>query len=100
MITKRPTLPTGHTIGGLPPVERVVHSDDRCEVYGLQALGEYPLLLLFASTAGGAAKSPRELAAWWAVQPAEVLKVIQSLAPEDCPPQMIGVAFEARGALL
>ena len=46
MIKKRPTLPTGHSMAGLPAVTKALHSDERCEVYSLASSGAGEALLL------------------------------------------------------
>jgi hypothetical protein len=33
MIKKRPTFATGHSLAGLPAVSKVLHTDERCELY-------------------------------------------------------------------
>ena len=47
MIKKRPTFATGHSLAGLPAVSKVLHTDERCELYDLTSVaGSETLLLL------------------------------------------------------
>ena len=56
MIKKRPTLATGHSLAGLPAVTKVLHSDERCEVYSLASSGGSETILLLV-------RRPRQLSA-------------------------------------
>jgi AAA+ superfamily predicted ATPase len=100
MIKKRPTLPTGHSLAGLPPVVSVLHSDERCELYGLAASSSGQTTLLLVRHTDDRPTATRRLADWWAIQPPQVLTVLQVLTPEESPPNLSGGALELRGRRL
>jgi ATP-dependent 26S proteasome regulatory subunit len=100
MIKKRPTLPTGHSLAGLPPVAKVLHSDERCELYSLPASSTGETALLLVRGPDGSPAGARRLADWWAIQPPQVLTVLQVLSPEESPPNLSAAALELRGRRL
>ena len=81
MIQKRPTFPTGYSLAGLPAVTKVLHSDERCELYGL-ASSDAGEPLLFIRFAEDSSLETRRLADWWSIQPQQILTVLQVLTTE------------------
>jgi AAA+ superfamily predicted ATPase len=96
MIKRRPTLPTGYSLAGLPAVAKVLHSDRKCELYSLLSsdAGE-TALLLFWSPYG----SPETtlLTNWLNAQHPRVLSVLRVLNSEECPAKASGIVLELRG---
>lgn len=102
MIKKRPTLPTGHSLPGLLPVVKVLHADERCELYvlGSPEGGNETKLLLVRSANGQRSAQAGRLVDWWAVQSSQLLTVRQVLDAEHSPPNWIAAALEIRGRCL
>lgn len=100
MIKKRPTLPTGYSLAGLPPVVNVLHSDERCELYSLAASGTGETTLLLVRRPDGRSTETRRLTNWWAIQPPQVLTVLKVLSLEQSPPNFSAAALELRGRRL
>jgi len=96
MIKRRPTLPTGYSLAGLPPVTKALHSDSKCELYSLLSsdAGETALLLLWSPV-----KSPEthRLTNWLNAQNPKVLSVLRVLTVEECPANTSGFVLELRG---
>lgn len=97
MIKKRPTLPTGHSLAGLPPITKVLHSDERCELYCLDLTSHCETTLLLVRGPSGRRPDEQRLVEWWAAQPPEVLSVRQLLSPEESPPGARVAVLELRG---
>jgi AAA+ superfamily predicted ATPase len=100
MIKKRPTLATGHSLAGLPAVTRVLHTDERCELYSLPSSGGSETMLLLVRCPEGSAPVTRRLAEWWATQPPEALTVLQILTTEESPTNSSGAVLALRGRRL
>ena len=100
MIKKRPTLATGHSLAGLPAVARVLHTDERCELYSLASAGGGAATLLLVRCPDGYPQMSRRLAEWWSTQPPEVLTVLQVLTAEESPANSIGAMLALRGRRL
>ena len=100
MIKKRPTLPTGHSLAGLPPVVAVLHSDERCEVYSLAASSTGEATLLIVRRLDGRPTEIPRWADWLAVQPPQVLTVLQVLGPEESSANLSAAVLELRGRRL
>jgi hypothetical protein len=100
MIKKRPTLATGHSLAGLPAVARVLHTDERCELYSLASAGGGAATLLLVRCPDGYPQMSRRLAEWWSTQPPEVLTVLQILTAEESPANSIGAMLALRGRRL
>jgi AAA+ superfamily predicted ATPase len=96
MITKRPTLPSGHSLAGLPPVVGILHSDARCELYNLASTSNGEMILLLIRHPDVA----RLMTDWWDIQPPQILTVLQVLSPEASPPNLSAIALELRGRRL
>jgi AAA+ superfamily predicted ATPase len=96
MIKKRPTFPTGYSLAGLPAVTKVLHSDERCELYALTSTdaGEAFLFIRFAEDSSLEA---RRLADWWTIQPQQILTVLQVLTTEQSPANSNGAVLMMRG---
>src|ERR1017187_9469978 len=100
MIKKRPTLATGHSLAGLPAVTRVLHTDERCELYSLALSGGSETTLLLVRCPEGSPPMACRLAKWWATQPPQVLTVLQVLTTEESPANSSGAALALRGRRL
>ena len=100
MITKRPTLATGHSLAALPAVTRVLHTDERCELYGLTSSDSGETMLLIVRCPEGYPRMARRLADWWATQPPQVLTVVQVLTAEESPASSICGVLALRGRRL
>lgn len=97
MIKKRPTLPTGYSLAGLPPVERLLHSDEHCELYTLAESSAGDAKLLFIRATDDRPLGTRRLAAWWATQPPQVLTILRVLPPEESPRSSTVAVMTLRG---
>jgi AAA+ superfamily predicted ATPase len=97
MIKKRPTLPTGHSLAGLPAVAKVLHSDERCELYSL-VTGETALLLV--RRPNGPPPEVVRLVDWWTTQPKQLLEVRHVLSAIESPPNSCGAVLALRGRRL
>jgi len=100
MIKKRLTLPTGHSLAGLPSVVGVLHSDGRYELYSLAASSTGETTLLLVRRPDGRPTETQRLADWWAIQPPQVLTVLQVLSPDESSPNLSAAALELRGRRL
>ena len=100
MIKKRPTLPTGHSLAGLPAVTKVLHSDERCELYSLASSGDGETILLLVRFAEDPPPETRRLADWWTTQPPQILTVLQVLTAEESPANSSGAVLALRGRRL
>jgi len=100
MIKKRPTLPTGHSVAGLPAVTKALHSDERCEVYSLASSGAGEALLLVMRFAEDPPRDTSRLANWWTIQPPHVLTVLRVLTAQESPINSTGAVLALRGRCL
>ena len=73
MIKKRPTFATGHSLAGLPAVSKVLHTDERCELYGLTSVAGSETLLLLVRGPDVTPPDVLRLEEWWATQPPQLL---------------------------
>jgi AAA+ superfamily predicted ATPase len=96
MIKRRPTLPTGYSLAGLPAVTRVLHADNKCELYSLLSSdsGETTLFLLWFPV--GSPQAQRQ-ANWLNAQQPKILSVLRVLLVEDCPKGASGFVLKLRG---
>src|SRR5450756_642872 len=96
MIERRPTLPTGYALPGLPAVAKALHSDSTCELYSLLSsdAGQTTLLLLWSPD-----MSPhtRRVSDWLNAQHPLVLSILRVLTAEECPENATGFMLELRG---
>ena len=83
MIKKRPTFATGHSLAGLPAVSKVLHTDERYELYSLTSAAGSNAILLLVRGPEGTPPDVRRLEQWWATQPPELLTVKQVLTAEE-----------------
>ena len=100
MIKKRPTFATGHSLAGLPAVARVLHADERCELYSLASSGGSETTLLLVQCPEGSPPVAPRLAEWWTTQPPQVLTVLQVLTTEESPANSSGAVLALRGRRL
>jgi AAA+ superfamily predicted ATPase len=100
MIKKRPTLPTGYSLAGLPPVAKVLYSDERCELYGLHKSDISQTTLMLIRHPDGSSDETSRLTDWWAIQPPQMITVLQMLDAEESPPNMDGAVLELHGHCL
>src|SRR5271157_5801502 len=85
MIKKRPTFATGHSLAGLPAVSKVLHTDERCELYSLTSAAGSETILLLVRGPDATPPDVRRLEEWWATQSPQLLAVKQVLRAEECP---------------
>lgn len=98
MIRKRPTLPTGYSIAGLPPVSRALHSDDRAELYVLApSNGNETKLFLTRNTDADGAGDTHRLTDWWAAQSPQLLRVLTVQTVQHAQRNWTAAAVETRG---
>lgn len=97
MITKRPRYPIGHSVAGLPPIAKPLHSEDRCELYSLGFDGSDQTVLFIAQSSTTSDVDCRRLLEWWAIQPSQVLKVAEPLGQPDALFQSCSARLEIRG---
>jgi AAA+ superfamily predicted ATPase len=96
MIERRPTLPIGYSLAGLPAVAKALHSDGKCELYSLISSegGQTTLLLLWSPDTS---PETRRVSDWLNAQHPLVLSVIRVLTTEECPENATGFMLELRG---
>jgi AAA+ superfamily predicted ATPase len=96
MIERRPTLPTGYSLAGLPAVAKALHSDSKCELYSLLSsdAGQTTLLLLWSPDMP---PETRRVSDWLNAQHPLVLSVLRVLTAEECPENAAGFMLELRG---
>jgi len=99
MIKKRPTLPLGHALAGLPPVSGNLFSDERFELYSLISSSSRHSHL-FLVKGDDSPEAIRRLSGWWAIQPTLVLAVIKILTPEELLPNLSGAVLELQGSTI
>src|ERR1700722_9868939 len=97
MIKKRPTLPIGYSLAGLPSVSKALHSDDRCEVYNLLSSGAGETILLLVQAPDGSPLQTPRLADWLTTQYPQVVTVLKVLTAEESPSNMTGFVLALRG---
>jgi hypothetical protein len=73
MISKRPTLPTGYVVPGLPPIARALHCDDQVELYALDVADQGGQALLLVRGRGNPTEEPAQLQDWLSKQSSNVL---------------------------
>ena len=95
MITKRPSLPLGHSLAGSPPISKALHSDDRSELYDLVSSGHEANTLLLVRHSGDS--QTRRLADWWGAQDPRILSVIKLLSPGETPANTTGALLSLGG---
>ena len=100
MIKRRPTLPTGYSLAGLPPIAKILHSDERYELYGLHESDVSKTTLMLVRGTAGSRDNTSRLADWWAIQPSQIVTVLQLLDPEESPPNMDAAVLELHGRCL
>jgi AAA+ superfamily predicted ATPase len=96
MIKRRPTLPTGYSLAGLPAVTKVLHTDSKCELYRLQSSGSCETVLLFLWSPDSSPEIHR-LTKWLDAQDPRILKVLRVLSVDECPANASGFVLELRG---
>lgn len=97
MVERRPTLPTGYSLAGLPAVTKVLHTDSKCELYSLNstdAAGESVLLLSWSPN--GSPETNR-VTTWLGTQHPRVLSVLKALTTDECPANTSCFLLELRG---
>jgi AAA+ superfamily predicted ATPase len=87
-------------LAGLPVVTKVLHTDDRCELYGLASSGDSETTLLLVRCPDGSPPEAVRLAEWWNTQPRQVLTVLQVLTPYESPANSTGAVLGLRGRRL
>ena len=97
MIKTRPTLPTGHSLAGLPAVANVLHSDEQYELYSLVASGAGETILLLVRRPESSSPEAQRLIDWWAIQDPQILTLRQVLTAEQSPANCLGAVLELQG---
>lgn len=100
MIKKRPTLSIGHSLASLPAVTKVLHSDERCELYELFPNSSAQSILFIAPCLDPSLSEMRRLADWWNIQPPEILKVRKTLTATESPTNSCGAVLTVQGRRL
>jgi hypothetical protein len=96
MLRRRPTLPSGYSLAGLPAVTKALHSDDKCELYSLLSSDAGETILLLLWSAEGSPETYR-LTNWLNAQHPKVLTVLRALTVEERPANASGFLLELRG---
>jgi len=66
-------------------VSKVLHTDERCELYRLISVAGIETILLLVRGPEGIPPDVRRLEQWWATLPPQILTVKKVLTPEECP---------------
>ncbi len=80
MIKKRPRYPAGHSVAGLSPIAKALHTEEQLELYSLGFDGPQETMLFIANSPDSW-ESCKSFEEWWAVQPPHVLKLREMLNP-------------------
>ena len=96
MITRRPTLPTGYSLVGLPAVTKVLHSDSKCELYSLLSSESAETALLLSWSPDRSPETYR-LTNWLNAQHPRILSLLRVLTVEESPANASGFVLELRG---
>jgi hypothetical protein len=94
MIKTRPTFPTGHSLVGLPAIAKVLHSDERCELYDLAAGGSVLVLVRQPNLDG---RFSARLVDWWKAQPTELFEIERVLPTSESPRDSLVAVLRLRG---
>jgi AAA+ superfamily predicted ATPase len=100
MIKRRPTFATGHSLAGLPAVNKVLHTDERSELYSLTSAAGSETILLLVRGPDATPPDVLRLEEWWATQPPQLLTVKQVLRAEECPLNSIASVLALSGRRL
>lgn len=71
MITRRPSLPVGHTLSELPAITHVLHAGEDYELYRLASPSPTSSILLLLTPDNSFSLDNEILLEWWAAQPPE-----------------------------
>jgi hypothetical protein len=99
MILKRPTLPTGHVVPGLPPITRALHCDEHAELYALDVDGQGTESLLLVR-GGGTDEAAAKLQDWLGKQNPCVLLSYRPVEQRQLGGAVIGATFLTAGSRL
>lgn len=100
MVKKRPMLPSGHALAGVPAVRNVLHCDDRCELYSLDSPGTHKAVLLLVRHCADPVTEMGRLQRWWAAQDPQILTLRLSVDANVCPRNSSGAVLELNGCRL
>lgn len=93
MASRRPTLPTGYQVGGLPPVARPLHVDEGCEVYSLETQGPESQVLLLKRAGTSSEEDARRLRDWLNKQDSGTLVSHTPVAPKLMSTEFVGATL-------
>jgi AAA+ superfamily predicted ATPase len=97
MIKRRPTLPTGHSLAGLPAVAKVLQSDNRCELYSLASSDAGQTTLLLVRGPDALSRDTHRLADWWSAQDPRILILLRTLSDGEIVPNSSGALLKLGG---
>jgi hypothetical protein len=79
MVTRRPTFPVGFSLADTPAIEKVIHTDEHCEVYKLRSEpGRQDLLVLQRGDAMASVE-------WWSRLPGSAMRLKNTIPVDDVP---------------
>jgi len=81
-------------------VAKVLHSDERCELYSLGPSGASQTTLLLVHRPAGSSPETHRLADWWTTQPSQVLTILHLLGAGESPAKSSGAVLALRGRRL
>ena len=100
MICKRPTIPIGYSLAGLPAVNKVLYSDSNCELYTLAAGDSNASSLFLVRNLSDYESEKRRLLEWWASLPSQIISVVRTLAADESPANFICAVITTHGSSL
>jgi hypothetical protein len=97
MASRRPTLPTGYQVAGLPAVARPLHIEEGFEVYSLATKGTASEVLLLKRATGSSEDAAERLAGWLKKQNSGTLVSCIPVAPKLISAEFVGATLRLAG---
>jgi hypothetical protein len=97
MASRRPTLPTGYQVAGLPAVARPLHIDEGFEVYSLETKGPESEVLLLKRASGSSEDDAERLRNWLGKQDSGTLVSHTPVAPKLISAGFVGATLRLAG---
>ena len=98
MASRRPTLPTGYEVAGLPAVARPLHIDEGFEVYSLATKGSESEILLLKRASGSSEEDVERLRNWLSKQDSGTLVSHTAVAPKLIGAEFVGATLRVAGS--
>ncbi len=97
MASRRPTLPTGYQVAGIPAVARPLHIEEGLEVYSLEAKGPVSEVLLLKRVSASSDDDAERLRSWLNKQDSGTLVSHAAVAPKQISAEFVGATLRLAG---